>query len=159
MKKLRFVVASVFAALSAVAFAPSASADGTVITRIPVDANYGNFCGETIHAVGEVQFRVTTTTDASGGTHVVAGFNYVHVTATGNVTGARYVWAFSGVDNSFNLANYPDGPLVFAATSTSRLVALGGGTGGYLAHSTFHLTINANGTITVNFDNFSIDCK
>jgi hypothetical protein len=28
-----------------------------------------------------------------------------------------------------------------------------------LFHETFHITVNANGTMTVFFDNFSVECK
>jgi hypothetical protein len=37
---------------------------------------------------------------------------------------------------------------------------IGQGTGNnFLVHETFHITVNADGTMTASVDNFSVDCK
>jgi hypothetical protein len=158
MKKVALFVVAVAAFLALVSPIKAAStATGATVTTFPVDVHIENPCGETIHAVGELQNVVQIFTDAAGVTHIVVTVTFQGVSATGDVTGTPYVWASAA--RSSALGTYPNGPFVVSATSTSRLVALGSAETGYLVHSTFHLTINPDGTVTVSFQRFSIDCE
>jgi hypothetical protein len=45
-------------------------------------------------------------------------------------------------------------------TFINRFDIIGQGTGNnFTVHETAHITFNADGTVTVNFDNFSVECK
>src|SRR5215467_3765370 len=48
----------------------------------------------------------------------------------------------------------------FNTTLVNNFRIIGQGTGNnFLVHETFHITVNADGTMTAFVDNFSVDCK
>jgi len=84
--------------------------------------------------------------------HVTVNDNTVHVkthdqpqgvTGTGLVTGDKYTAAVGQEETFIN--NF-------------RIIGQGNGNN-FLVHENFHITVNANGTITSFHDNFTVDCK
>ena len=90
----------------------------------------------------------------------ISGFFHFQqdVTGTGETTGAKYK-ATGLMEENFSTALPKYGGQVhFTFVNNYRVVGQGSGDN-FLFHETSHLTVNANGTVTVVHDNFSVDCK
>lgn len=107
--------------------------------------------------------------DLSGNLHTVISFTlngnnvtgYFHfqpqgITGTGQTTGEKY--QATGVTQESFKNSLQNGQANFTYVNNFRIVGQGPGNN-YLVHETMHLTINANGTATIFFDNLTIDCK
>ncbi len=55
-------------------------------------------------------------------------------------------------------ASLQNGQLAVSFVNNFRMIGPGPGNN-YLEHQNTHITINANGDVTVTHDNFSVDCK
>jgi len=107
--------------------------------------------------------------DLSGNLHVLAtltinGNNFsliMHdqpqgVSGTGETTGDKYQG--TGVTQQSMKGSFQNGQANF--TFIDRFDIIGQGPGNnFTIHETAHVTVNANGTVTVTFDNFTADCK
>ena len=94
--------------------------------------------------------------------HVTVNDNSVHVkthdqpqgiSGTGVVTGDKYQG--TGVtQDEFNTSFGMEETFI----NNFRIIGQGPGNN-FLVHENFHITINANGTVTASHDNFTVDCK
>jgi hypothetical protein len=107
--------------------------------------------------------------DLSGPLHTLISFTingnnisgYFHfqpqgISGTGETTGAKY--QATGVTQESFKASLQNGQFNFTFVNNFRIIGQGPGNN-YLVHETLHLTINADSTVTVYHDNFSVDCK
>ena len=78
------------------------------------------------------------------------------LTGTGSVTGDKY--QATGVTQSMFSGSLVNGQYQSTYVNNFRIIGQGPGNN-YLVQEIAHFTINANGTLTVYFDNFSADCK
>ena len=162
-KGLMFKFSSItFIMLMVVLLAPrsvSAAADTfTVSSSFPLDiivfvpcANGG--AGEEVELSGNLHdvFHVTFT--SSGTFRLSFSDNPQGITGTGLTTGAKYQGTGITRDNF-------GGRVAVEETLINNFKIIGQGTGNnFLIHENFHVTVNANGTLTVFYDNFSVECK
>ena len=78
------------------------------------------------------------------------------LTGTGSVTGDKY--QATGVTQSMFSGSLVNGQYQSTYVNNFRIIGQGPGNN-LLVQEIAHFTINANGTLTVYFDNFSADCK
>ena len=78
------------------------------------------------------------------------------ISGTGETTGDKYQG--TGVTHQHMTGSFVNGQANF--TFINRFDFIGQGPGNnFTVHETEHVTVNANGTVTVSFDNFTADCK
>ena len=78
------------------------------------------------------------------------------ISGTGETTGLKY--QATGVTQTTTKGSFVNGQ--FNQTFINRFDIIGQGTGNnFRVQETAHVTFNANGTVTVFFDNFSVECK
>ena len=159
--KLRLSLLTVIvlmAALLAPTSALAAADTFTVSSSFPIDivvfvpcANGG--AGELVELTGDLHDLFHITLNARGGFRVVFHDNPQGISGTGLTTGAKYQG--TGVTrDSFG------GTAGFEETSVNNFRIIGQGPGNnFLVHDNFHITVNANGTVTSFHDNFSVECK
>ena len=117
-------------------------------------ANGGD--GELIDLSGTLHIVTHTTEDANGGLHTYFHFQPQGATAVGQVTGDIYR-AVGVTQQSMNIhsSGFP-----VTQTFVNNFRMIGPGPGNNLQfHQTMHVTIDANGTTTVDFDKPSINCN
>jgi hypothetical protein len=159
MKKL-LVLSGLVAVLS---FAVASSSSGapatsfTVNSFFPIDLTVFVPCangglGEDVELSGTLHDLI----------HVTVNDNIVHVkthdqpqsvSGTGLVTGDTYQG--TGVTQDEFTASFGQEETFI---NNFRIIGQGNGNN-FLVHENFHVTVNANGTVTASHDNFSIDCK
>lgn len=137
---------------------PTTARAGAASVEVPISitvfipcANGG--AGENVTLTGNLHVQTQFNFNNAGGGNFHMLFNPQGISGTGSVTGAKY--QATGMTQS-------DGTFTSGVTSDfiNRFDIIGQGPGNnYEVHETAHLTINANGTVTVNFDNFSVVCK
>jgi hypothetical protein len=151
-------LAVVVAFLAAVA-APNAFAETNVI-RVPVDARLFLPCandgaGEVVHFTGMILGVSSGTADEAGGFHGRSIEVEQGVQGIGETTGRRYVEHFV---NLFFSRTEPNGfPLVSTQQLIYRVDSAGAGVDS-LIRTRNHTTINANGEVTVTFDDVTMEC-
>lgn len=131
----------------------------TSSTTIPVDlgvfvpcANDG--AGELVVLSGSLHTLTHFTEDGAGGFHAMNEVNPQGISGQGTVTGDTYHG--TGVTRS----SFNAGPLPITQTFINNFRIIGPGPGNDLMiHSTFHMTINANGIMTAFVDNSSAECR
>lgn len=146
------------AALIAPTSALAAAETFTVSSFFPIEilvfvpcANGG--AGEDVLLSGNLHdvFHITLT--PSGGFRVSFSDNPQGVTGTGLTTGDKYQGTGITRDNF-------GGRVGFEETFVNNFRIIGEGPGNnFLVHDNFHITVNANGTVTSFHDNFSVECK
>ena len=106
-----------------------------------------------IDLTGQVHAVFSVTVDANGGVHIATHFNNVGVSGIGLTTGDKYQAAGGDyfVSNSGSTANE------FTFVNNFLLVAPGSGNN-VRVHELAHVTVNANGEITAETDNITVDC-
>jgi hypothetical protein len=109
--------------------------------------------GEFVHLTGTLHILLVTTINSSGGFHSKYHFQPQGITGYGEITGAKYQG--TGVtQGTFN------GRVGFEATDINNFRIIGQGPGNnFMIHSTFHITVRPDGTVTAFVDNFSVRCK
>lgn len=150
MKSVKRLVPYLFAFLLIVTV--NAVARVIVNIDIPVSGAVFNPCnGETVTFTGVDHFTMTVTFDGAGGFHANAHDN-IHVTATGSL-GNLYEGNQED-NNPFNgrLGVEQTFGLTFSETST-------GSAPNFEEQILEHITVNANGTVTVSFSNSSANCR
>ena len=110
--------------------------------------------GEDVHIFGPLEGIAQTTTNPGGGTHTVIHFT-PHVTAIGLTSGATYR-AVGPAQIVTNMSG--PGQSVFALVDIIRVTSPGSAGNLTLTH-TVHVTVNANGDVTVEFNNLSAACR
>jgi hypothetical protein len=110
--------------------------------------------GEDVHIFGTLDLIVQTTTDSRGGLHVVFHLT-PHLTGVGLSTGLEY-----NAVGPTQIVTFVDGagPRVTAAVNVIRLTSPGS-SDNLVITETIHVTVNANGATTVDFDNVRAACR
>jgi hypothetical protein len=111
--------------------------------------------GENLDLSGPLHTLISLTingNNASGYFH----FQPQGISGTGETTGARY--NATGVTQQSFKSSLQNGQSNLTFVNNFRMIGQGPGNN-YLVHETMHITINADGTVTVSHDNFSIDCQ
>ena len=114
-----------------------------------------NGTGELVIFTGNLHVLISLTINnnkVSGDQH----FQPQGLTGTGTVTGDKY--QATGVTQTMFSGSLVNGQ--FETTFVNNFRIIGQGTGNnFLVQEIAHETINANGVVTVFFDNFSVNCK
>ena len=110
--------------------------------------------GEDVHVFGTLDIIIQTTTDSRGGLHVVFHLT-PHLTGVGLSTGLEY-----NAVGPTQIVTFVDGtgPRVTAAVNVIRLISPGS-SDNLVITETIHVTVNAKGTTTVEFDNVKAACR
>ena len=110
--------------------------------------------GEDVHVFGTLDLIIQTTTDSHGGLHVVFHLT-PHLTGVGLSTGLEY-----NAVGPTQTVDFVDGtgPRVTVAVNVIRLISPGS-SDNLVITETIHVTVNANGTTTVEFDNVNAACR
>jgi len=111
--------------------------------------------GENLDLSGPLHTLISLTingNNASGYFH----FQPQGISGTGETTGTRY--NATGVTQQSFKSSLQNGQSNLTFVNNFRMIGQGPGNN-YLVHETMHITINADGMVTVLHDNFSIDCK
>jgi hypothetical protein len=143
----------------AVSIAP---ADAAVQVNDKTDVNLTIFVPCAAGGAGEI-------VDLSGSLHTLISFTingnnvsgYFHfqpqgISGIGETTGAKYQG--TGVTEETFKNSLQNGQSNLTFVNNFRIIGQGPGNN-YLVHETLHVSVNADGTVTVFHDNFSIDCK
>jgi hypothetical protein len=159
MKKL-LVLSGLVAVLSIAVVSSSSGApasSSTVSTVFPIDlivfvpcANGG--AGEDVALSGNLHdlFHITVNGNSL---HVKTHDQPQGISGTGLVTGDKYQ-ATGVTQDEFNTSFGMEETFI----NNFRIIGQGPGNN-FLVHENFHITINANGTVTASHDNFTVDCK
>jgi hypothetical protein len=124
----------------------------TLVVFVPC-ANGG--VGELIQVEGDLHVLFETTISSSGNLHSKFHFQPMGISGQGLTTGDKYQ-ATGVTQGEFN----SEGPFPVTETSVNNFRMIGQGPGNnFLVHENTHITLNANGQVTVVADNFTIDCK
>jgi hypothetical protein len=134
----------------------SVDAQATTVTtniRFPVDFTLTNQCtGEQIAFSGEAHILVQSSATPSGHFKMTIHSNLQDVTGVGLTSGADFHFL------SIATTSEESGPGVEVTIPVSfRIIGPGPGNN-FLFHDSTHLTVNANGDVTAQVDNFSVTC-
>ncbi len=132
-----------------------ASAAVVTNTTVPIDAVIPNPCtGEEIHLTGSARVVATVTEDAGGGTHIKMHFNSQGVSGVGLTSGTRY----RGIHQENSSSNTRGAaPTVTTERVNIKVVAQGAHGNWIIFSALLHITVNANGTVTVSLGNIKAD--
>ena len=154
-------VVNAFVMSATPAYAAAAAAAAQPVTRveeIPVDETLFVPCaadgaGEGVHLTGRLHHLVHFTFDGAGGVHFKFHSSDQGITGTGLTTGDKY--QRTGATNSeFNAKVGEQSTVV----DSFNIIGQGNGNN-FLLHVTLHITVNANGTVTAEVFDFSVECK
>jgi hypothetical protein len=126
----------------------------TVNSDLPIDAIVRPPCTrEAVHISGTAHILFHITRDSTDGLHIKMQTNYQGVSGTGLTTGDKY----QVIGVSQNEYNSTVGS-VETINNSLRYISQGN-RDNLLIHALFHVTVNANGTVTASFLNFSRECQ
>ena len=122
------------------------------VTALP-DCSTGGFV-EAIHLTGTALFVDTSTTDASGGTHLTFHVSYQGVSGVGLTTGTAYrvVGASDGTINLNQAEKFT------SVAPFGQIIGAGPGSD-FLIRTEVHSTITASGVLAVSFTRVQFECK
>jgi hypothetical protein len=151
-RKIAVYVATLVAAL--LTFSMPAKAENTTNVTYSFSGTYVDACSGDIITYTGTEHDVFDTTVNGNTVHMVEHSNE-HIAGTGSPSGASYVGNATGnYEENFNLTS-PQGEFDI----TDVLTAIGqGGAPNQKLMMTQHLTVNANGDVTVNRIDFSSTC-
>ena len=111
--------------------------------------------GETVNLSGNLHVLMTLTVNVN---HVESSLQFQPegISGTGSVTGEKYQG--TGMTRSSFSADVAGFPFTTTFVNNFRIIGQSKGNN-LLVHENFHLTINANGSVTASMDNFSMECK
>lgn len=111
--------------------------------------------GEIVDLSGPLHTLIALTINGNNFSEVLH-FQPQGISGTGETTGAKY--QATGLTEEHFTGSFQNGQ--FNQTFVNRFDIIGQGPGNnFTVHETAHITINANGTVTVLFDNFGVECK
>lgn len=125
----------------------------TSLTVFVPCANGGT--GENVDVSGNLHILISFTINAN---HIsgIEHFQPQGISGAGELDGIKYQG--TGVTSTTFAGSLQNGQ--FQETFINRFDFIGQGSGNnLLVHETFHITFNANGAVTVFFDNFSLTCR
>ena len=135
---------------AASAFTSSITFPFDIVVFVPCAAGGA---GEEVALSGTLHDLFHFTVDNRGGVHFKFLDNPQGVTGVGLTTGAKYQ-ATGVTQTGFNAK------LGEQTTFVNNFRIIGQGPGNnFLVHENYHVTVNANGTLTAYVDNFRADCK
>jgi len=135
---------------AAVTFTSSQSFPIDLVVFVPCAAGGA---GEVVELTGNLHDLFSVTFDSRGGVHVTTLDNPQGVTGYGMTTGAKYQATGETRDGFNSVVGYEE-------TYVNNFKIIGQGLGNnFLVHDNFHITVNADGTVTAFHDNFSVVCK
>jgi hypothetical protein len=111
--------------------------------------------GEDVTLNGNLHALISTTVN---GNHISFNMHFQPqgITGVGSVTGDKYqgtgITRFSFEEDAVAF------PIILTMVNNFKIIGQGSGNN-FLVHQNFHLTVNANGTVTASVDNFSVECK
>jgi hypothetical protein len=111
--------------------------------------------GEIVDLSGPLHTLISFTINANN----VSGYFHFQpqdISGTGESTGAKY--KATGVTLQSFKSSLQNGQSNLTYVNNFRIIGQGPGNN-FLVHETLHITFNADGTVTVSHDNFTIDCK
>lgn len=112
--------------------------------------------GEDVLLEGNLHVLLHLTDDSNGGFHGKMKNQPQGVRGYGALTGDMY----QGNGVTQQTISIGSGSLPFTTTFVSNFLIIGQGSGNnYLAHTRYHLTVNANGDVAVEIDEVMVDCK
>ena len=154
---IRILVAFVVSMSALIAATPSQAAVETNVA-VPFESQVFVPCangelGELVNLSGALHVLSTATVDADGGIHLSLKSQPMGITGIGESTGDKYQG--TGVTRA-NLNVTAAAHLTLV--NNFRIIGQGRGNN-FLVHETLVITVNADGTVTVAADHFSIDCK
>jgi hypothetical protein len=123
--------------------------------HIPVSGTAVSGCpgGESVDLSGSAHLLFHATIDSAGGVHGDMHVNYQGVSGIGEISGAKYQIPVEVHINT-------NGHVGSETTTTLNAKLIGQGPdNNEVMHMTFHVTVNANGTVTASFDHFFIKCQ
>src|SRR5437763_10369641 len=159
MKKITTTLMLLFSALALFAVQANAAkqindmSDINLTVFVPCAAGGA---GEIVDLSGPLHILITFTingNNVSGTAH----FQPQGIVGTGETTGDKYQATGVTKDTSFEVS-LQNGQFTQTYVNNFRIIGQGSGNN-FLVHEVLHVTFNANGTVTVFHDNFSIDCK
>jgi len=164
--KTYFVIGALTVALGLAGMAHTTAvlAKATTFTdnvRVPINISVFIPCaaggaGESVELSGTLHLLFEITVDSNGGVHMKTHAQPQGVRGVGLTTGDKYQGTGVTQDHS-NFGS--DGlPVTFTFVDNFRIIGQGPGNN-FLVHQTFHVTVNANGKVTADVDNFSVECK
>ena len=111
--------------------------------------------GEVVDLSGPLHTLISFTIN---GNNVSGSFHFQPqgISGTGETTGAKY--QATGVTLESFKNSLQNGQANLTYVNNFRIIGQGPGNN-FLVHETMHVSVNADGTVTVFHDNFSIDCK
>lgn len=110
--------------------------------------------GEFVHLTGNLHALFHVTVSNSGNFTIKGHFQPQGVSGTGEATGTKY----QGTGVTQDMSHFGRVGEVFTYINNFRIIGQGPGNN-FLVHQVFHITINANGTLTSVVDGFKADCK
>lgn len=116
-----------------------------------------NGTGEIIDLSGNLHALFVTNTSSSGNITLKYHYQPQGLSGVGRTSGAIYnATGVTQATSTFDgITGYP-----FETTYVNNYRLIGkGSAANYSVHSTFHITINANGTVTAYADNTNVSCK
>jgi hypothetical protein len=139
------------------AFAATTTTSSTVIA-FALDAFVScaaGGAGETVSLTGRLHVLLHTTVTADGTVHAKTHFQPQAFGGTGQTTGDKYRGV--GVTQDI-LTVHPGGfPVTFSFINNFRIIGQGRGNN-FQVHENTHVTINANGDVTVDHTNAKVTC-
>jgi hypothetical protein len=111
--------------------------------------------GEIVDLSGPLHTLISSTFNGNN----VSGYFHFQpqgISGTGETTGDKY--HATGVTSESFKTSLQNGQANLTFVNNFRIIGQGPGNN-YLIHETMHVTINADGAVTVSHDNFSVDCK
>jgi hypothetical protein len=107
-------------------------------------------------AIRNIRRRLARTGVIATGQPPRSDFQPQGISGTGETTGANY--QATGVTKESFKNSLQNGQANITSVNNFRIIGQGPGNN-FLVHETMHVSINADGNVTVSHDNFSIDCK
>ena len=155
---MRITVITLIALLAALTIPLTAAVvtnDRTDIGLIVFVPCADNGLGENLNLSGPLHTLISFTMNGNN----VSGYFHFQpqgISGTGETTGAKYT--ATGVTQQSFKSSLQNGQANFTFVNNFRMIGQGPGNN-FLVHETLHITMAADGTVTVMHDNFSIDCK
>jgi len=117
-------------------------------------ANDGD--GEGVLLEGRLHVMFREEMDAAGGWHWGQHFQPMGVSGYGDVTGDRY----QATGGTFAMENgrFPGCPYEFSYVNNYKIIGQGRDNN-YLVHENYHIVIDADCNVTIERDNFSVECR
>jgi hypothetical protein len=109
--------------------------------------------GELVEFEGNLHVLIAETADNKGGFHVKMHFQPQGLSGVGLSTGDSYQ-ATGVTQDHLNLK----AGVTYTYVNNFRMIGQGPGNN-FLVHDTYHVTVNANGELTVEHINSSVECK